>query len=73
MKNEKTKILEGLLDDLRETAIDNNKEGELEDMFLYKSIKRQMEQMLYIESDLNFAYLCADIGLLQGKLEYENI
>lgn len=73
MKNEKTKILEGLLDDVRETAIDNGKEKELADMFLYKSIKNQMKQMSYIESDLLFGYLCAEIGMLQGKLEYENI
>lgn len=73
MKHEKTNVLENLLEDVRETAIDNGKEKELENMFLYKSIINQMKQMSYIESDLIFGYLCAEIGMLQGKLEYENI
>lgn len=71
MKNERLEILESLLEDVRTVAADRGKSIELEDMFLYKSIIQQIERQFYITSDLSFAYLCNEIGLLQGKLEYE--
>lgn len=60
-------ILKELLDDLFKTANDNQVLLINEPMF--KSIQENLNND-YIESDLNFATLCNEIGYLQGKIEY---